>query len=332
MRAAVFTEYGPLNVSRLKAVATPVPRDKDVLIRVHATPIGFGDTLVRNFKAVTPRKFHMPLFFWLIGRGWSGFRKPRITILGSEFAGEIAAVGKSVRLFKEGDQVFGYCGPRMGACAEYLRMPERGIIAPKPSNMSYAEAAAVPYGSIMAWCLLRKMNPRPGQGILVNGASGGIGPLVLQLAKNQFGAAVTGVCGAARLDYVRALGADRAIDYTKEDFADGGEAYDFIVDILGKCSLGQCRRALKPKGRCVFVSFKMKQIAQMLWTSMVGDKKLSCTLCSERAADLRFVKELIEAGKLKAIVDRCFPLEQAAAAHRYVESGSRSGSVVITVP
>jgi NADPH:quinone reductase-like Zn-dependent oxidoreductase len=331
MKAAVFTEYGPPEVLQLKEVTKPSPKDNEILIRIYATPINFADTLIRNFRAISPKKFHMPFLFWLIGKMTFGFRKPRITILGSEFAGEVEAAGKTVTRFKIGDQVFGYCGPRMGANAEYLCMRETGVVAIKPAPMSYEEAAAVPYGAIMALNILRKIDLQPKQKVLVNGASGGIGPAVVQLAGNHFGATVTGVCGTSRLEYVRSLGADRVIDYTKEDFTKSEKTYDLIIDILGKSPFARCKHSLAPGGRCLYVSFKMKQVFQMLRTSITGGRKVVCALVNEKGEDLIFIKELIEAGKIKAVIDRCFPLEQAAEAHRYAESGSKKGNVVITV-
>jgi len=286
--------------------------------------------LVRNLKAVSPKKFHMPLLFWLIAKLYFGFGKPRIAILGSEFAGEIEAVGKNVKRFKAGDPVFGFRGQSMGAYAEYLCMPENGVVVMKPANMTYEQAAAVPYGAIMALSLLRKQNIGPGQKVLVNGASGGIGPAVVQLAK-YYGAEVTGVCGTPRLDYVKSLGADHVIDYTREDFTASDETYNVIVDILGKSSFSKVKRSLKPNGRWLLVSFKTKKILQMLWTSMFGNKKVICALSNEKAEDLVFIKDLIEAGKFKAVIDTCYPLAQAAEAHRYVDQGHKKGSVVITV-
>jgi len=331
MKAIVLIKYGPPEVLHLKEVEKPTPKNNEILIKVLATPVNFGDALVRDFKAVSPRIFHMPFLFWLMGKIYFGFIKPKIPILGSEFSGEVESVGKDVNRFSKGDPVFGYRGPRMGAYAEYLCMPENGVVAPRPANMTYEEAAAVPYGAIMALNVLRKANLKPGQKILVNGASGGIGPALVQLARFHFGAIVTGVCSTPRLEYVRSLGAEKVIDYTQEDFADSGETYDCIVDILGKSSLARCKRSLRPKGRCLFVSFKMKQVFQMLWTSMSGGKKAVCVVSSEKAADLTFIKELIEAGKIKAIIDRRYPLEQAADAHRYVGQGQKKGNVVITL-
>ncbi len=338
MKAIVYTEYGPPEVLQLKEVEKPVPKGNEILIKIFATPVSFGDTLVRNLKEVSPAKFHMPFLFWLFAKIYFGFRKPRITILGSEFAGEIEAVGRDVRRFGKGDRVFGFRGSRMGAYAEYLCMPENGVLAPMPAGMTYAEAAAVPYGAIMALSLLRKADLWPGERVLVNGASGGIGPAVVQLAKSHFGANVTGVCSTPRLEYVKSLGADKVIDYTREDFTDSGATYDLVIDILGKTPFSRVKRSLTPIGRCLLVSFKMKQLWLMLWTSMTGSlpfrrtgRKVICVLSTEKAEDLELIKELVEAGKIKSIIDRCYPLAQAAEAHRYVAEGKKRGSVVITL-
>ncbi|HSW29510.1 MAG TPA: NAD(P)-dependent alcohol dehydrogenase [Longimicrobiales bacterium] len=331
MRAAVLTEFGPPDVLKLREVAKPRPGDGDVLIRVHATSVNFGDTLARNLAAISPRRFHMPLLFWILARISFGIRRPRIRILGSEFAGQVEAAGRAVTRFRKGDPVFGFRGPRMGAYAEYLCMPEDGVLATKPRNMTYEQAAAVPYGAVMALGLLRRAQVGPGTKVLVVGASGGIGTAVLQLARYHFGAEVAGVCGTARLEYIKSLGAHPAIDYTQEDFVDRAESYDVIIDILGKTSFRRCRRVLKPGGRLIFVSFKTKQILQALWTAVVGDKKAICALVTEKPEDLALVRTLVEAGKLTPVVDRSYPLGQADEAHRYAESGARTGSVVIAV-
>jgi len=218
----------------------------------------------------------------------------------------------------------------MGAYAEYLCMPEDGLVAIKPANMTYEEAAVVPMGAIMASSLLRKVNIQSGQKVLINGASGGIGSIAVQLAKNS-GAEVTGVCGTRRLEYVKSLGADKVVDYTKEDFAQSGETYDLIFDILGKSSFSRCRSSLSQNGRYLLASFKMRQLFQMLWTKIIGSKKVICAMASEKSEDLIFLKELIEAGKIKSVIDRRYPLEQIAEAHRYVEKGHKKGNVVITV-
>jgi NADPH:quinone reductase-like Zn-dependent oxidoreductase len=330
MKAIVYTKYGPPDVLELKEVAKPIPKDNEILIRVYATPVNYGDITARNFKKISPRKFTMPFPLWLPTRIFFGIRKPRKKILGSEFAGKIEAVGKDVKLFKKGDQVFGYLGPSLGANAEYLCMSEDGSVAIKPANMTYEEAAAVPYGALMALSLLRKVNIQSGQKVLINGASGGIGSAAVQLAK-YFGAEVSGVCSTPRLELVKSLGADKVIDYTKEDFTTSGETYDLIFDILGKSSFSRCKSSLKKNGRYLLASFKMRQLFQMLWTKIKGSKKVICALATDKTEDLIFIKELVEAGKIKSVIDRRYPLEQTAEAHRYVEKGLKKGHVVITL-
>jgi NADPH:quinone reductase-like Zn-dependent oxidoreductase len=330
MKAIVCTDFGPPDVLQLKEVVKPTPKDNEVLIRVHAASVNFGDLMARNFKAVTPRKFNMPFLFWLPSKIAFGLRKPNITILGSELAGEIEAVGKDVKRFKKGDQVFGYPGLSFGAYAEYTCLPEDGCLAIKPANMTYEEAAVVPYGAIMALHLLRKANIQPGKKVLVNGASGGIGSAAVQIAKH-WGAEVTGVCSPARLKFVKSLGADKVIDYTTEDFTQNGETYDLILDVLGKSSFSKVESSLKPNGILLFASFKMKQLIQMLWTSKTSSRKVICAIAPGSVEDLLSIKELIEAGKIKAVIDRCYPMHKAADAHRYVEQGRKQGNVVIAI-
>ncbi len=330
MKSIVMTEFGGPEVLKVKEIPKPTPKEDEILIKIYATPLNFGDTIVRRFNTVTPKKFHMPFLFWLIGKIYFGIKKPKIQILGSEFSGVIESVGNRVKRFKTGDQVFGYTGGSMGAYAEYLCIKESGIVAHKPKNMSYEEAASIPYGAIMALGCLRMSKLKPKQSVLVNGASGGIGPIVVQLAKHHFDANVTGVCSTPRMPYVRSLGADRAIDYTKEDFSRNGETYDYIFDILGKCTFEMCRRSLKEGGMCLYLSFKMKQVYNMLQTSLFGKKKVVCVMVTEKLEDLIFIKELIEAGKIKSFIDKSFSFEEAPEAHRYYESGNRQGSVLIT--
>ena len=330
MKAIVYTKYGPPEVLHLEEVTKPAPKDNEILIQIYATSVNYGDIMARNFGGISPRKFNMPFFFWIFAKIAFGFRKPRIKILGSEFAGKIESLGNDVKSFKQGDQVFGYLGQSMGAYAEHLCMPEDGCVAIKPANMTYEEATVVPYGAIMALNLLRKVNIQPGQKVLVNGASGGIGSAAVQLAK-YFGAEVTGVCSTLRLELVKSLGADKVIDYTKEDFTQSGETYDLIFDILGKSSFSRCKMSLKQNGCYLLPSFKMRQLFQMLWTSMIGSKKVICALAIDKQEDLIFIKELIEAGKIKSVIDRRYPLQQTAEAHRYIEKGQRKASVVITV-
>jgi len=330
MKAITFTEYGSPAVLKLNDVEKPTPKINEVLIRIHATSLNVGDLWARNFKAITPGKFSMPFLFWLPARMFFGWSKPKVNILGSEFSGEVEAVGSDVKRFKKGDRVFGYRGQSMGANAEYLCVSESGMIAPMPANMTYEEAAAIPYGALTALSLLRKVNIQPGQKVLVNGASGGIGSAAVQLAK-YFGAHVTGVCSTPRVDFVKSLGADKVIDYTQEDFTQNGETYDLILDIMNKSSFARCKNSLTPTGVYLLASFKMKQVFQMVWTSMTGGRKVICALSEEKPADLILIKELAEAGNLKAIIDKRYPLEQTAEAHRYVEKGHKKGNIVITV-
>lgn len=331
MKAAVISRFGPPEVLQTRELPNPSPGAGEILVRVRATSVNFGDTLVRDLRAVTPGKFHMPLLFWFFSKLYFGFSKPKVPVLGSEFAGDIEAVGAGVTGFRAGDKVFGYTGPRMGAYAEYLVMPASGVVAAKPENMTYEEAAAVPYGAVMAWNVLKGLGLGPGRRVLVNGASGGIGPALVQLARNHFGAQVSGVCGPGKADYVAGLGAEKVMDHTKEDFSAGGESYDLIFDILGKADFAVCRRALKTGGHCFYISFKMRQVLQMFLSSLLGGKRAVCVLVGETAADLRAVKELIEAGKLRAVIDSVHPLEQASAAHRRAQDPQRKGGVVIRI-
>jgi NADPH:quinone reductase-like Zn-dependent oxidoreductase len=334
MKAIIYEEYGPPEVLKLAEVDKPVPKNNEVLIRIYATTVDYGVLVGRNFKNIPPSKFEMPLLFWFIAKIAFGIRKPKNKILGSQFSGVIEAVGEDVspEMWKVGDKVFGYTSSSMKAYAEYIAFAEDKILSHKPSNMTFEEAAVVPYGGIMALALIRdKVNLKSGQKILINGASGGIGSAIVQLAKSQFDVSVTGVCGTPRLDYVKSLGADHVIDYTKDDFTESGETYDYIFGGLGRTSYSKLKNSLNPNGRYVLTSFKMRQIGQMLWSKLFGNKKVNCVLLPEKGKDLRALKELIEEGKLKAIIDKSFTLEQMAEAHRYVEEGHHKGQVVITV-
>lgn len=330
MKAVIWTEYGPPDVLQIQEIEKPTPQDNDILIKIKATSVNYGDLLARNFKSVTPREFNMPFLFWLLSRLFFGFKNPKMKILGSEFAGEIEATGKNVKRFKTGDAVFGYLGQNMGAYAEYLCVNEDSVVAPKPANMSFEEAGVVPMGSIMAWYLMHKAKIQPGQKVLINGASGSIGSAAVQIAKH-LGAEITGVCGTQRLEYVKSLGADHVIDYSTEDFTQNGEQFDLVFDVLGKSSFSRAKNVLSQNGRYLLASFKMKQLFQMLWTSIFGSKRVLCILAPGSTEDLIAVKNLIEAGKFKTIIDKSFPLEQTAEAHRYVETGYQKGKVAITV-
>ncbi|MHA2309221.1 MAG: NAD(P)-dependent alcohol dehydrogenase [Candidatus Heimdallarchaeaceae archaeon] len=327
MKAIVYEEYGPPEVLKLKEVDKPTPKDDEILIKVRAVHVNYGDIVARNMGNVSPRKFHMPFLMWLYAKTYFGFRKPKIKILGNEFAGKIESVGKDVEQFKEGDEVFGYVGMKMGAYAEYLCMPEEGTVALKPTNMTYEEASTVSGNSMTARNILSKVNIQSSQKILINGASGGIGSMALQIAKNS-GAEVTGVCGTPRLGMVKALGADKVIDYTKEDFTEKDETYDLIFDVLGKSSFRRSKKVLNENGIYLLANFKSRQLLQMLRTKIIGSKKVKCALNLEE--DIDTIKELVEAGKIKSFIDRSFPMEQAAEAHDYVEKGLKKGYVVIT--
>jgi NADPH:quinone reductase-like Zn-dependent oxidoreductase len=331
MKAVTYTEYGSPDILQLKEVQKPTPKDNEILVRIHAASINYGDILARKLAKISPaREFNMPLIFFLPARMEFGFRKPKKNILGNEFAGEVEATGRNVTSFKKGDAVFGYRGMHMGAHAEYLCMPEDGLVTLKPVNMTYAEAATIPYGALTALNLLRKVNLQSGQKILINGASGGIGSAAIQLAK-YYGAEVTGVCGTPRLGFVKSLGADHVIDYTKEDFTNNGKTYDVILDVLGRSSFSKCRTSLNENGRYLLASFKIRQLLQMLWTSRFGSRKVICAMSLEKPADLTFIKELAEAGRIKSVIDQRFPLEQTAEAHKYMESGQKKATVVITM-
>ena len=331
MKAITYTEYGKPDVLHIKDVATPTPQAHEILVKVQAASVNYGDLIARRFGEVSPSEFNMPGIFWLPARIEFGLNKPKNQILGSEFSGIIEAVGSNVQKFQVGDELFGYLGQKMGAYAEYICVSETDNIAHKPSNIGFEEAATISYGAIMALNLLKKGELQKKQKVLILGASGGIGSAAVQLAKQHFGAEVHGVCGTKRLAYVQSLGADKVFDYTKEDFTQNGEQYDLIVDILGRGNFAQSKQVLKENGRYLYVSFKMKQILQMLWTSMAGSKKVICALAPENKDDMVFIKTLIEEGKYKAIIDKTFPMAEAPAAHRYVEEGNKQGQIVITM-
>jgi NADPH:quinone reductase-like Zn-dependent oxidoreductase len=321
MKAIVITKYGPPEVLELKEVNKPVPGDNDVLVKVQAASLTYS-----NLFLVSGKPFPLRLIFGLL--------KPKLTIPGSDMAGRVEAVGGSVKKFRPGDEVFGdlsRCG--RGGFAEYVSVPENEL-GLKPANISFAQAAGVPEAALVALQALRDRGRiRPGQKVLINGASGGIGTFAVQIAK-YFGAEVTGVCGAGNLELVRSLGADHVIDYAKEDFTKNGQRYDLILATRGHHSIFAYKRALGPKGICVTTGGSWAQIfqAQLIgpWLSMTGGRKLG-GMTVKPNQDLAFMKELIEAGKVKPVIDRCFPLSETAAAFRYYGEGHARGKVVITV-
>jgi NADPH:quinone reductase-like Zn-dependent oxidoreductase len=322
MKAIVCTKYGPPEVLELKEVEKPIPKDNEVLVKIHATSVHIGDWRLRSFTV--PPLFRLPF------RISVGFRGPRKKILGSELAGEIEAVGKNVKRFKEGDEVFGDAGAVLGTYAQYVCLPEEGALATKPAGMTYEEAAAGPASTLAALYYLRRGGIESGQKVLINGASGALGTAAVQLAK-YFGAEVAGVCSTVNLEMVKSIGADKVIDYTKEDFTKDGQTYDIIFDAVGKRSFSQCKGSLKRGGVYLLSVPTLAILLQMLWTSMIGNKKAILGVPKSSTEDLNFLKELIEAGKLKAVIDRTYPLEQIVEAHRYVEKGHKRGNVVITV-
>jgi NADPH:quinone reductase-like Zn-dependent oxidoreductase len=304
MKAIVYTHYGAPEVLRLQDVPKPAPRDHEVLVKVHATTATIGDVRMRSF--IVPRAL------WLGARLYLGLFQPRRKILGMELAGEVEAVGRAVTRFKPGDAVFGSTfAANFGGYAEYKCLPEDGALALKPTNLAYEEAAAVPGAGMTALRILRKGQIRPGQKVLIYGASGAVGTNAVQLACNHFGAEVTAVCSTANLEWVKALGASRVIDYTREDFTTRAEAYDVILDAVGKLPAAQRQKAQKLT-RCYLDVYRHSN-------------------GGERHDDLLLLKRLIEAGKLKPVIDRSYPLEQAVEAHRYVQAGHKKGNVVLSV-
>ena len=331
MKAIVWTKYGPPDVLQLKEVEKPIPKDNEVLIRIYATTVTAGDCELRSLK--------FPIYLSLVMRLWRGLIKPRGTsILGTELAGEIEAVGKDVKLFKKGDQVFGSAGLGFGVNAEYICLPEEpgemeGGVVIKPANMTYEEAATVPFGGRDALHFLRKGNIQSGQKVLINGAGGSIGTFAVQLAK-YFGAEVTGVDSTGKLDMLRSIGADQVIDYTQEDFTKSGQRYDLILDMAAHHSIFDYKRALNPKGIYVMVGGSTARIFQAMFLgpliSMTGSKKMGI-LAHKPNKDLAFMKELFEAGKVVPVIDRRYPLSEVAEALRYFGEGHARGKVVITV-
>lgn len=328
MKAIIYKEYGPPEVLRLAEIDKPVPKDNEILVKIIATSVGFGDSLARNFRAVTPRGFSMPFLFWLGAKLFFGWNKPRVKVLGSVFSGEVEGTGKEVKLFKPGNRVFGFMGQQMGTYAQFVCVPEKGCVALKPENMTHEEAALAIYGPVMALPILRKANIKAGHKVLILGASGGIGAAAVQIALHQ-GAIVTGVCSTHRVDYVKSLGAHHVIDYTRKDFTRSGQTWDLILDVMGVTSYGQIKKSLSPAGIYLRASFKARQLMQMYRTRLMGGPKVMCVLAPGSANDLLLVKELVEAGKIKSFIDRQFSLEQMVEAHQYYESRERKGNVVI---
>ncbi len=323
MKAIIYTAYGPPDVLRLAAVPTPTPKNNEVLVRIHAAVVSRGDVTARRGSPFSIRLA-------------TGLLRPKKPILGTNLAGVITAVGKEVTRYKAGDEVFAATGADFGAHAEYICLPEDGALAPKPVNATYVDAAAICEGGLTALPFLRDQGKmQPGHHVLINGASGAVGSSAVQLAK-AFGAEVTAVCGPGNLELVKSLGADTVIDYRSQDFTQSGQTYDIILDTVGNCPFARCRSSLREEGTYVTTVLTLAVYPQMLWTSKMGHKKARIAFSNfrparDKVADLLLLKSLTETGKLVAVVDKRFPMAQAAEAHRRVESGHKTGNVVITM-
>lgn len=319
MKAIICTQYGPPEVARLAEVEKPVPKDNEVLIKIHATTVNRTDCGFRSAE-------------YFIVRFFSGLFKPNNPILGCEFAGEIETVGKDVSAFKTGDKVFGFNDTKFGGHAEYLTLPADSAIATIPEKISYTEAAPITEGAHYALCNLRAAGLESGQRILINGATGAIGSAAVQLSK-YFGATVTAVCNTPNMDLVRSLGADEVIDYTQRDFTQLDQQFDIVFDAVGKSSFGKCKPLLKNKG--IYMSTELGYMSQnpflAIITPLLGGKRVLFPLPTISRQDVVFLKELVESGRFRPVIDRTYPLEQIVEAYRYVETGMKTGNVVITV-
>ena len=328
MKAVIWTGYGPPDVLQLRDVPKPVPADDELLIRIRAATVTAGDCELRSLK--------LPLYFALPMRMYVGLKKPtRVAIPGMEFSGEVEAAGKSTRRFKPGDPVFGVTGFRMGAYAENICLPEdtkttEGVLAPKPANLSYEQAAGVPLGGLEALHFLRQAHLQPGEKVLINGAGGSIGVMAVQIAINSE-VEVTAVDSAAKLDMLRSLGAHHLIDYTSEDFTKNGHVYDVIFDVAGKSPYSPSLHSLEPGGRYLLANPSLSHRLRAGWTSKTSGKQVIVGSANYRVEDLLFLKDQVEAGLITPLIDRVYPLEQIVAAHRYVETGQKKGSVVIKI-
>ena len=325
MKAILHTQYGPPDLLRLKEVDKPAPKDNEVLIRIHATTVSTGDCNVRNFTFVTQSMLPIAKLMFGVGKPW------KARILGTELAGEVERAGKDVKRFKRGDRIVASTGMAGGGHAQYACLREKGALAIIPDALSWEEAVAIPFGANTALYFLRDLGHiQAGQELLIIGASGSIGSAGVQLAKH-FGATVTAVCSGANVEMVKSLGADKLIDYTKEDFTKSGNTYDLIFDIVGATTFDRCQDLLKPQGVFLQNIMGVTDIVRILWTSITGGKTLKGGVAMENLERLNLIAQLAAAGTLKPVIDRRYPLEQIAEAFKYVEQGHKKGNVVITV-
>jgi NADPH:quinone reductase-like Zn-dependent oxidoreductase len=322
MKAAVYERYGAPEVLALAEVPAPTPKPHEILVEVHASTVTSGDWRVRSLR--------LPPGFGPFGRLAFGLFGPRQPVLGTELAGKVVAIGERVTTRAVGDAVFAFLGAKLGCHAEYRCIPEDGPVALKPANLSYDEAAALSFGGTTALHFLRRADLQRGERVLVHGASGGVGTATVQLARH-FGARVTGVCSTPNVELVRSLGADEVIDYTKQDFTARGETWDVIVDTTGKAGTSRCRGCLSPTGRLLLVAAGLPDMLRAAWMALTSRQRIIVGPAPERAEDLRLLAELAEAGALKPVIDRRYPLERIVDAHRYVDTGHKRGNVVITL-
>ena len=322
MKAVVYERYGPPEVLELKDVDKPVPRDNEVLIKTQVSTVTSGDCRVRSLK--------VPYGFGLLSRLALGIVRPKQKILGTELAGTVESVGKDVHTFKAGDEVFAFGDAGMGCYAEYRCMPEDGLLALKPANLTFEQAAALSFGGTTALHFLRRANVQKGEKVLVNGASGTVGTAFVQLAR-YFGAEVTGVCSAGKMELVRSLGATHVIDYAQEDFTRNGQTYDVIIDSVGTAPFSHCKASLAARGRLALISASLPEMLQSPWVSLTGKKKVIAGMALGRPEDLRLLAELAEEGEFLPVIDRRYPLEEIVEAHRYADTGRKKGSLVISL-
>lgn len=317
MKAITYTQYGLPDVLQLKEVAKPTPKDNEVLVRIKATAVNSGDIRLRKADP-----FAVRFFFGLLS--------PKVNILGSVFSGEVESTGRLVKRFKVGDHVFGHTDMRFGAYAEYITVPESGSLSLKPDNISHDEAAAIPFGGVTALHFLKKVKLQPNQKVLVVGASGAVGSSAVQLAKS-YGAIVTGVCSTSNIDLVKSIGADKVIDYTREDFTQGTEIYDLIFDAVNTVPVFQSLKSLKENGTMILSAAGAKEMFQGLWISLTSRRKVLTGVISHNTEDINFLKELIEKGLFKPVIDRIYTLEQITEAHAYVEKGHKRGNIAVSI-